>query len=89
MFTTNLRRRLILKNSCAHCGALGASDDLFGVNELREKCLIGKYTCLPKYLQRLSREREKGCEARKEISCRRERSKRGESKGTVCLGSKT
>ena len=41
------RRRLLLRDICVHCGALGASGYLFGAKELREKRLTGGYTCLP------------------------------------------
>ena len=46
-------RRLLLKDICVHCGALGASDYLFGAKELREKSLTGGVQ-VPSYLQRLS-----------------------------------
>ena len=38
---------LRLKDVCVHCGSLGAPDFLFGLKELREKCLTGGYRCLP------------------------------------------
>ena len=42
-------RTLKLADICVHCGALRAPDFLFGLKELREKCLTGGYLCLPIY----------------------------------------
>ena len=41
------RRTLRLEDSCVNCGALRALDFLFGLKELREKCLTGEHICLP------------------------------------------
>ena len=36
-----------MEDVCVYCGALGAPYFLFGLKELREKCLTGGHRCLP------------------------------------------
>ena len=59
-------RTLRLKDVCVQCNTLGVPDFLFGIKELREKCLSGGHRCLPKYLQTLLRERKEDYIKRKE-----------------------
>eukprot|EP00581_Thalassiosira_minuscula_P012282 CAMPEP_0183718134 /NCGR_PEP_ID=MMETSP0737-20130205/11470_1 /TAXON_ID=385413 /ORGANISM="Thalassiosira miniscula, Strain CCMP1093" /LENGTH=229 /DNA_ID=CAMNT_0025947633 /DNA_START=271 /DNA_END=960 /DNA_ORIENTATION=+ len=46
-YYNNTERRLKLKDICVYCGAMGSSDFLYGMEELRSQCRTGGFKCLP------------------------------------------